>query len=173
MHYTTGKSEKRAWYITWDEYFMGVALITSQRSKDPVTQVGSCIVNTDKRIISTGYNGMPNRCSDDSLPWGKHSPDKLKNKQLYVCHSEMNAVLNKISSDVRGCTLYVTLFPCNQCAKIIIQAGIVEVVYYDDKHHYKPETKASKLMLKMAGVKTRQYEGSNLTLKIGPVVSKL
>ncbi|XP_045204589.2 deoxycytidylate deaminase-like [Mercenaria mercenaria] len=166
-------NEKRPWYISWDEYFMGVALITAQRSKDPVTQVGSCIVNADKRIISTGYNGMPNGCSDDTMPWGKHQPDKLRNKQLYVCHSEMNAILNKISSDVRGCTLYVTLFPCNQCAKIIIQTGIKEVVYYDDKHHYKIETKASKLMLETAGVKTRQYAPSQLKLRIGHIESKL
>lgn len=153
---TDHPNQKRKWCITWDQYFMGVALITAQRSKDPVTQVGSCIVNRDKRIISTGYNGMPNGCNDDDMPWGKHSPDKLKSKQLYVCHSEMNAIINKISLDVRGSTLYVTLFPCNQCARLIIQAGIQEVVYYEDKHHFKVETKAAKHMLHMAGIKTSE-----------------
>ncbi|XP_060553728.1 deoxycytidylate deaminase-like [Ruditapes philippinarum] len=116
---------------------------------------------------------MPNGCNDDVMPWGKHQPDRLKNKQLYVCHSEMNAILNRISSDVRGCKLYVTLFPCNQCAKIIIQAGIAEVVYYDDKHDFKIETQASKLMLEKAGVKTRRYEPTQLEFRIGQIESKL
>ncbi len=103
------------------------------------------------------YNGMPSGCSDDDLPWGKTSADRLENKYMYVCHAEMNAILNKNSANVEGCSIYVALFPCNECAKMIIQAGIREVVYYSDKHCAKPETAASKTMLTLAGVKTRQF----------------
>ncbi|XP_053399602.1 deoxycytidylate deaminase-like [Mercenaria mercenaria] len=168
----TGKSKnkKRSNYLNWEEYFMGIALITAQRSKDPNRQVGSCIVNAEKRIIGTGYNGMPNGCSDDVLPWGKNSPEKLKNKDYYVCHSEMNAIVNKMSSDVRGSTIYVTYFPCNECAKLLIQAGIKQVVYYED--NYKEVSEASRKMLKMARVKTKKYKPTGRTLKIGGIVGK-
>ncbi|XP_045206795.2 deoxycytidylate deaminase-like [Mercenaria mercenaria] len=158
------KNEKRSDYLSWKEYFMGIALITAQRSKDPNRQVGSCIVNAEKRIIGTGYNGMPNRCSDDVLPWGKDSVEELENKNYYVCHSEMNAIVNKMSSDVRGSTMYVTYFPCNECAKLLIQAGIKSVIYYEDNN--KKATEASRLMLNIAGVKTKKYERTGRTLKI-------
>ncbi|XP_062593091.1 deoxycytidylate deaminase-like [Saccostrea cucullata] len=148
---------KRTGYIGWDEYFMRVALISAERSKDPVTQVGACIVNQDNRIVGIGYNGMPNGCSDDEMPWGKGFKDPLHNKKLFVCHAEMNAIVNKLSADIRGCTIYVTLFPCNNCAKIIIQSRIREVVYYDDKNLHKDEAKASVYMFQKAGIIVRRY----------------
>ncbi|XP_045204585.2 deoxycytidylate deaminase-like isoform X2 [Mercenaria mercenaria] len=162
----TGKSknEKRSDYLNWEEYFMGIALITAQRSKDPNRQVGSCIVNAEKRIVGTGYNGMPNGCSDDDLPWGKNSSDKLENKEYYVCHSEMNAIVNKMSSDIRGSTIYVTYFPCNECAKLMIQAGIKSVVYYEDND--KEETKAAKIILGKAKIEFRPYKPTNQILQI-------
>ncbi|XP_052792075.1 deoxycytidylate deaminase-like [Mya arenaria] len=119
--------------------------------------VGACIVNEDKRIVSTGYNGMPNRCPDDKLPWGKGDKDDLKNKKLYVCHAELNAVLNKNSTDVKNCTIYMSLFPCNECAKVIIQSGIKEIKYYSDKYKDRSDVKASKSMLDMAEVRYSQY----------------
>ncbi|WAR00077.1 DCTD-like protein [Mya arenaria] len=114
-------------------------------------QVGACIAYEDKRIVSTGYNDMPNNC--DNLPWGKGDPDKLNNKYVYVCHAELNAVLNKNSTDVKNCTIYVSLFPCNECAKVIIQSGIKKVMYYADKYQDSPKVKASKIMLEEAGIK--------------------
>lgn len=170
-HKTDNPDQKRP-CISWDQYFMGVAFMASQRSKDPVTQVGSCIVNNEKRIISTGHNGMPNRCNDDIMPWGKH--DTMNNKHHYVCHSELNAILNKTSSDVRGATLYVTLYPCNQCARYIIQAGIKKIVFYnDDKHPDSDATNAVKYMFAVAGIKTRKYTPSDLPLQIGSFESQL
>lgn len=136
---------------------MGIAFLAAQRSKDPATQVGACIVDGDKHIVGIGYNGFPINCDDDSFPWTKESDDPLKNKYMYVCHAEVNAILNKNSIDVKGCTLYVALFPCNECAKIIIQSRIQEVVYLSDKHFDKPHTVASKMMLNAAGVKYRQF----------------
>jgi dCMP deaminase len=136
---------------------MGIAFLAAQRSKDPVTQVGACIVNKEKHIVGIGYNGFPINCNDDSFPWTKSSLDPLENKYMYVCHAEVNAVLNKNSIDVKGCSLYVALFPCNECAKIIIQSRIEEVVYLSDKHFDKPSTIASKKMLDSAGVFYRQY----------------
>ena len=108
---------------------MGVSFLTAQRSKDPCTQVGACIVNEKNRIVGLGYNGMPNRCSDDDLPWGKDRENKLNDKQFYVCHAEMNAIMNKNSASLDGCRIYVSLFPCNECAKLIIQSGIKKVLY--------------------------------------------
>lgn len=145
-------------YLSWDEYFMSTAFLSALRSKDPATQVGAVIVNPQRRIVGIGYNGMPRGCPDDRLPWGK-SPDadRIDTKYMYVCHAEMNAILNKNSADVEGCCIYVALFPCNECSKMIIQAGITEVVYYSDKHSHKPETLASKRMLDMAGVTYRQF----------------
>lgn len=136
---------------------MGIAFLAAQRSKDPATQVGACIVNDDKHIVGIGYNGFPINCGDDIFPWTKESADPLENKYMYVCHAEVNAILNKNSIDVKGCTLYVALFPCNECAKIIIQSRIKEVVYLSDKHFDKPHTIASKRMLNAAGVIYRQY----------------
>uniref|UniRef100_T1K491 Probable deoxycytidylate deaminase n=1 Tax=Tetranychus urticae TaxID=32264 RepID=T1K491_TETUR len=148
---------KRKDYLEWDDYFMGTAYIASLRSKDPNTQVGACIVNKDNRIVGVGYNGMPNGCSDDKLPWTKNGHSKLDNKHLYVCHAEMNAITNKNSADVRDCTLFTTLFPCNECAKLIIQFGIKEVVYFQPKNTDKPEYKASKKMLDMANIHLREF----------------
>ncbi|XP_042857784.1 uncharacterized protein LOC122244055 isoform X2 [Penaeus japonicus] len=148
---------KRADYITWDDYFMAIAFLTAMRSKDPCSQVGACIVNTEKKIVGIGYNGMPRGCSDDVLPWNKQSEDCLQTKYMYVCHAEMNAIMNKNCTDLAGCTIYVALFPCNECAKLIIQAGIKEVIFYSDKHSHKPETIASKRMMDMAKVRYRQH----------------
>ncbi|KAK0425543.1 hypothetical protein QR680_009253 [Steinernema hermaphroditum] len=151
----TNVSSKRSDYISWDEYFMSVALLASQRSKDPVTQVGAAIV-TDKVIVGVGYNGMPRGCDDDDMPWGKTAEDPLENKYLYVCHAEMNAILNKNSESVRGSTIYCTLFPCCSCAKYIIQAGINRVVYLKDKPNNK-EMIAAKLMFEKSGVQYSQF----------------
>ena len=124
---------KREDHISWDEYFMGVAMLSAMRSKDPNTQVGACIVNREHRIVGVGYNGFPTGCSDDDLPWDREG-DWIETKYPYVCHAELNAILNSIGGDLRGCTLYVALFPCNECAKAIIQAGIRKIVYLSDKY---------------------------------------
>ena len=141
---------KRNDYISWDEYFMGVALLAAKRSKDPNTQVGCCIVNKNKRILSTGYNGFPYGCSDDSFPWEREGSDT---KYKYVVHAELNAILNAGGKDLTGSRLYVDLFPCNECAKAIIQSGISEVVYLYDKYADTEDTIASKKMLNSAGVR--------------------
>lgn len=143
--------------LDWEDYFMGIAFLAAQRSKDPATQVGACIVNDEKKIVAIGYNGFPINCNDDEFPWTKTSDDPLMNKYMYVCHAEVNAILNKNSIDVKGCSLYVALFPCNECAKIIIQSRIKEVIYLSDKHADKPQTIASKKLLNAAGVTYRQY----------------
>ncbi|XP_075234560.1 deoxycytidylate deaminase-like isoform X2 [Lycorma delicatula] len=148
---------KRTNYLEWSDYFMAVAFLTAKRSKDPCSQVGACIVNKDKKIVGIGYNGMPIGCDDDFFPWGKNMPNKLDNKHLYVCHAEMNAILNKNSSDVKDCTIYVALFPCNECAKIIIQSGIKEVVYMSDKHSKKVTTIAAKRMFDASNVTYRKF----------------
>ena len=146
---------------------MGIALLSSMRSKDPSTQVGACIVNSEKRILSMGYNGMPRSCSDDEFPWDKNE-SALNSKYLYVCHAELNAILNCASGNVRGCTVYTTLFPCNECAKAIIQSGIAEVVYMSDKYADSDSVLASKRMFTTAGVKFREYNisGKSLELKL-------
>ena len=144
---------KRSDYISWDEYFMGIAILAAKRSKDPSTQVGACIVSTDNIIISTGYNGMPKGCSDDELPWEREGEE---NKYPYVVHAELNAILNANGRDLRDSRLYVALFPCNECAKAIIQSGVKEVVYLSDKYADTPVTKASKRMLDAAGVRYTQ-----------------
>ncbi len=148
---------KRADYISWDEYFMGVALLSAQRSKDPNTQVGACIVNSDKKIVGVGYNGFPSGCDDDELPWDREGA-YLDTKYPYVCHAELNAILNSISRDLKGGTIYVALFPCNECAKAIIQSGIREIVYLSDKYDGTDSVVASKRMLKQAGVTLRKLE---------------
>lgn len=137
-------------YISWDEYFMGVAALSAKRSKDPSTQVGACVVNDDKRIIGIGYNGFPTGCSDQEFPWGK-TDNYLNTKYPYVVHAEPNAILN-CSASTKGSTLYVTLFPCNECAKLIIQSGIKKVVYGSDKYHDKDSYIASRKMFDAAGV---------------------
>ncbi len=150
---------KRQDYLSWDEYFMGIALLSAKRSKDPSTQVGACIVNRDKRILSMGYNGMPRCCSDDEFPWDKND-NPLDSKYLYVCHAELNAILNCDGGNVRDCICYTTLFPCNECAKAIIQSGITEVVYMEDKYSDSDSVIASKKMFDTAGVKYRLYNKS-------------
>ncbi|XP_061535830.1 deoxycytidylate deaminase isoform X2 [Phycodurus eques] len=145
-------TKKRDDYLEWPEYFMAVAFLSAQRSKDPSSQVGACIVNQENKIVGIGYNGMPNGCDDDQLPWARSADDPLETKYPYVCHAELNAIMNKNSADVKGCTMYVALFPCNECAKLIIQAGIKEVVYLSDKYHNTPEMTASRRLLNMAGI---------------------
>ncbi|KAK7096812.1 hypothetical protein V1264_003871 [Littorina saxatilis] len=152
------RCQKRVGYLTWDEYFMATAFLSAQRSKDPRTQVGACIVSEDNKIVGIGYNGMPIGCSDDVMPWGRDSHDVLETKQLYVCHAELNAVLNKNAADVKNCRIYVALFPCNECAKVVIQSGIREVIYYSDKYAAKDEFKASRRLLNIAGIKLRQFQ---------------
>ena len=148
---------KRQDYISWDEYFMGVALLSAQRSKDPGTQVGACIVNDKNKIVGAGYNGLPAGCNDDEFPWTKKGAP-LETKYPYVCHAELNAILNNIGMDLHGCKIYTALFPCNECTKAIIQAGIREVIYLSDKYSGNDMSKASKRMLEKAGVRYRKVE---------------
>eukprot|EP00128_Syssomonas_multiformis_P017229 Colp12_sorted_trinity150504_noHs@1641 len=152
------KVKKRDDYLSWSDYFMAVAFLSAQRSKDPNSQVGACIVTPDNKIVGIGYNGMPNGCSDDDLPWSRSGDSILDTKYPFVCHAELNAIMNKNSADVKGCSMYVALFPCNECAKLIIQAGLREVIYMSDKYHEKPEFIASRRLLDMAGIKYRKYE---------------
>ncbi len=144
---------KRSDYISWDEYFMGVALLAARRSKDPNTQVGACIVSPDNIILSTGYNGFPKGCSDDEYPWAREG---AQTKYPYVVHAELNAILNCSGKSLKGSKIYVALFPCNECAKAIIQSGIREVVYLSDKYDGTPDVSASKRMLASAGVNLRR-----------------
>ena len=137
---------KRQNYLSWDEYFMAVALLSAQRSKDPNTQVGACVANDQNKIVGVGYNGFPWGCSDDELPWERQGRF-LETKYPYVCHAELNAVLNAISTDLRNCRIYVGLFPCNECTKVIIQAGIKEIIYLSDKYCETDQVKAAKIML--------------------------
>lgn len=155
-------SEKREDYITWDEYFMGVALLSAKRSKDPSTQVGACIVSRDNKILSMGYNGFPRGCSDEEFPWGKEQEEKdpYNAKYFYTTHSELNAILNYRGGSLEGSKLYVTLFPCNECAKAIIQAGIKTIVYSEDKYSQEASVRASKRMLNAAGVRYYAYQPS-------------
>ena len=150
-------------YISWDEYFMGVALLSSKRSKDPNTKVGACIVNSEHRIVGIGYNGFPVGCDDNEFPWGRDG-DFLDTKYPYVVHAEPNAILNA-NSKTQGCTLYVSLFPCNECAKLIIQSGIKEIVYMDDKYNGTESDIASKKMLDASGIKYRKMQKIEVDLK--------
>jgi len=160
---TTGPETKRTDYLSWDEYFMAIALLSAERSKDPNTQVGACIVNGQKKIVGVGYNGLPIGCSDDEFPWARDG-DFLETKYAYVCHAELNAILNSISADLNGCAIYVALFPCNECTKVIIQSGIKEVVYLADKYADTDVVKASKYMLDKAGVRYRQLKPQKKSL---------
>ena len=155
---------KRTDYISWDEYFIGIAELSAMRSKDPNTQVGCCIVNENNRILSVGYNGFPSGCDDDLFPWEREAESILDTKYPFVCHAELNAILNSRVS-LEGARLYVTLFPCNECAKAIIQSGIKEVIYVSDKYSKSENTIASKKMLSSANIKLRQIKGVTLTLK--------
>lgn len=147
--------------LSWDEYFMGVALLAAHRSKDPNTRVGACIVNQDKKIVGVGYNGFPRGCSDESLPW-KREGTFLNTKYPYVCHAELNAILNNLVGiyNLKDCTLYVSLFPCHECAKIILQAGITTVVYMEDKYADTDSAKAARKMLSLANVRTWQFKSN-------------
>lgn len=158
-------SGKRDDYISWDEYFMGIALLSSMRSKDPSTQVGACIVSPEKKIVGVGYNGFPIGCSDDELPWEREGEWK-DTKYPYVCHAELNAILNSPLPSLKGATLYVALFPCNECAKAIIQTGIRKVVYLSDKYHDTDATKASRRMLESAKVELVQLKTERKELVI-------
>ena len=164
---------KRTDYISWDEYFMGVAMLAARRSKDPSTQVGACIVSADNIIISTGYNGMPKGCSDDAFPWERSGAEN-ETKYPYVVHAELNAVLNANGRDLRGSKLYVALFPCNECAKAIIQSGIREIVYLSDKYKDTMGNLASKKMLDAAGVKYTRLQSrvDSITLELIPEEEK-
>lgn len=158
-------SGKREDYISWDEYFMGVAMLSALRSKDPNTQVGACIVSPDNKILSMGYNGFPFGCSDDEYPWSREG-SPLENKYFYSTHSELNAILNYRGGNLENCKIYVTLFPCNECAKAIIQCGIKEVVYACDKYANEENVIASKRMLNSAGVKVTEYNNSGRTISL-------
>ncbi|MBK7099507.1 MAG: dCMP deaminase family protein [Sphingobacteriales bacterium] len=155
---------KRENYISWDEYFMGVALLSGKSSKDPSTQVGACIVNQQNKIVGVGYNGLPIGLSDDEYPWVKQG-DFLDTKYPYVCHAELNAILNSITG-LHGCRIYVALFPCNECTKAIIQSGIKEVVYLSDKYAGQDIFIASKKMLDSAGVAYRKVVVSNTHIEL-------
>lgn len=158
---------KRENYISWDEYFMGIALLSAERSKDPSTQVGACIVSEDNRILSTGYNGMPFGCSDDEMTWEREGKTQNETKYPFVCHAELNAILNSpISIRDKNARIYVALFPCNECAKAIIQSGIKEIVYSCDKYANTDSVIAAKMMLDRAQVKYRKYEEKNKTLQL-------
>ena len=159
-------SGKRTDYLSWDEYFMGVAKLSGMRSKDPNTQVGCCIVSQDNKILSMGYNGFPIGCSDDDFPWAREADDPLDTKYVYATHSELNAILNYNGGSLQGTKLYVSLFPCNECAKAIIQAGIKEVIYDCDKYSNTVAVHASKRMMKAAGVTYRQYKKTDRKITI-------
>ncbi|CRZ35063.1 dCMP deaminase [Herbinix hemicellulosilytica] len=158
---------KRKDYINWDAYFMGIALLSAERSKDPSTSVGACIVSMDNKILSVGYNGMPIGCSDDEFPWNREG-NPLDTKYFYVCHAELNAILNYSGTDMKGAKIYTTLFPCNECTKAIIQKGIKEIIYMSDKYAETDSIKASKRMLDAAGISYRQYVpvGKDITLSL-------
>lgn len=143
---------KREDYINWDDYFMGVALLAAQRSKDPSTQVGACIVDETNRILSTGYNGFPKGCSDDDFPWNRNA-DEGETKYPFVVHAELNAILNNRGKSLADSKIYVALFPCHECAKAIIQAGITEVIYLSDKYKDTVSDANSRRMLETAGVR--------------------
>ena len=157
--------DKRQDYISWDEYFTGIAMLSGMRSKDPNTQVGACIVDKNNRILSVGYNGFPNGCSDDLFPWAREG-EVLNTKYACVAHSELNAILNYRGGNLEGARIYVSLFPCNECAKAIIQAGIKEVVYDSDKYNNTPTNIAAKKMFEAAGVKCIQYKKTGRKIEL-------
>jgi len=146
--------------ISWNQYFMALALLSAQRSKDPNTKVGACIVTPENKIVGIGYNGMPIGLDDSIMPWERSAESQLDTKYPYVCHAELNAILNSIK-DISGCTLYVTLYPCNECAKAIIQSGIKKLVYHTNKYPDADSTKAAELMLRLAHIEVEQYIPDN------------
>ena len=165
-------NQQRTNYLQWEDYFMSIAILSAKRSKDPNKQVGACIVNTENKIVSIGYNGMPIGCDDSDMPWCKNDPqNKLNSKYLYVCHAEMNAIMNKNSADVKNCRIYVTMFPCNECAKLIIQSGIKHVIYKTRTagKKYLVPFQATQKMFEMAGVSFREFEAkqSEVVIDLG------
>lgn len=152
-------------YLSWDQYFMGIALLSAKRSKDPHTRVGACIVDTDNKILSVGYNGMPCGCSDDEYPWD-NTGEPLDTKYVYVCHAELNALLNYSGFRLKGARIYTTLFPCNECTKALIQSGIKEVIYREDKYADTASVIAAKKMMKSAGIAHRKYNDSGKEMTI-------
>ncbi|MGL4606106.1 MAG: deoxycytidylate deaminase [Eubacteriaceae bacterium] len=152
-------------YISWEEYFMGIALLSAKRSKDPGTQVGACIVNKENKILAMGYNGMPIGCNDDEMPWEREG-DPLNTKYPYVCHAELNAILNSTVRELKGGILYTTLFPCNECAKAIIQSGIEKVVFLEDKYPDSTGIIASKRMFDLVGIQYQKYENKNESVEL-------
>ena len=166
---------KRLNYLTWDEYFIAIAKLTAMRSKDPSTQVGACIVSEDNRILSVGYNGAPNGFDDDNFPWDRQG-DNLETKYPYVCHAEMNAVLNYRGTrkDFENARIYVDLFPCNECAKIIIQSGIKKVIYLSNKYKDSENNIASRRLFDSCGVEYHQLDlEKQITIEITPKVKTL
>ncbi|MGM5484380.1 MAG: deoxycytidylate deaminase [Nanobdellota archaeon] len=157
--------DKRKDYISWDDYFMGIAALSAKRSKDPNTQVGACIVNGENKIVGIGYNGFPLGCPDNKLPWSKKGETSLDTKYPYVVHAEQNAIMNS-TTGLKGSRMYVALFPCNECCKLILQAGIKEVIYLEDKYPESESVIASKKMFDMAGVKYRRFIPTQETLNI-------
>jgi dCMP deaminase len=151
---------KRINYLSWDEYFMGVAFLSSLRSKDDSSQVGACIVNQKNRIVGIGYNGLPIGCSDDEFPWEREGTF-LETKYPYVVHAEPNAILNA-TVPLDGARMYVTLFPCNECAKLIIQSGIRELIFLSEKYAGTEVDIAAKKLFKAAGIQTRKLEAFHL-----------
>lgn len=156
---------KRKEYINWDEYFMGIALLSKERSKDPNTQVGACIVSQDNKILSMGYNGFPIGCLDEDLSWEREG-ETLNTKYPYACHAELNAILNYTGTSLKGSKVYVTLFPCNECAKAIIQSGIKEIIYMEDKYKDTDSVKASKKMLDLCNVKYAKYNPTGKKIEL-------
>ncbi len=153
-------------YISWNEYFMGIALLSGKRSKDPQTQVGACLVNADNRIVGIGYNGLPRGCQDDVFPWEREG-SFLETKYPYVVHAEQNAILNA-TAPLKGCRLYVSLFPCHECAKYIIQSGITDIYYMSDKYQGTESNIASKRMLDAAGVRYEQTKTIEVNIETSP-----
>ncbi len=159
-------SGKREDYIRWDEYFMGIAYLSAQRSKDPNTQVGACIVSPTHKIMSVGYNGLPLGCDDNDFPWAREGGSAYDLKYSYVTHAEMNAILNFRGQSLEQGTIYVTLFPCNECAKAIIQSGIKKVIYASDKYANQDFTRAAKRMFDAAGVTYEAYQPTGRVIPI-------
>ena len=157
--------DQRKDYLSWDAYFMGIAILSAERSKDPGTQVGCCIVGPDNKILSVGYNGMPIGCPDELMPWARDGAP-MDTKYLYVCHAELNAILNYSGGSLRGATAYTTLFPCNECAKALIQSGVKRVVYLSDKYSDSDSVQASKWMVKMTGVAFDKYEMTDRSISM-------
>ena len=162
-------NKNRKNYLTWDEYFMSVAKLSAMRSKDPSTQVGACIASNTNRILSTGYNGAPNGIEDKYFPWDREG-EFLNTKYPYVCHAEMNCILSYRgdNKDLENARIYVDLFPCNECAKIIIQSGIKEVIYLSDKYSNSENNIASRKLFDECGVKYSKINvenGKEISLK--------